>query len=476
MADETSTKKDKKRVRGIPLKRISIIFTVIMVSVSFMLVVGLFFNVSNYRDLIQVSKEYISWEESAKEMMISSDYLTEQARSFVETGEREYMDNYFYEADNSQRRDNALAYIEKLFPESDAYNNLQYAMNESRELMLTEYKAMRLKGEAIGDNISTYPERVQTVHLSEEEQALSAEEKAGLARLILFDQRYASSKERIQRDTNTCIKELVGKLDERQGEAEYRLRFAMIYEIVLIVVFVVLSLFIALLASKNVFDPLIQSISHIERDEPLSVQGGYEIRMLAYAYNLMYDTNRRNRKSLMFKADHDALTGALNRRAFNKAQSAATDGLAALMLFDIDNFKQINDAYGHPMGDKVLVEVVKAMRESFRAEDHIFRIGGDEFVVVLRGIDKDSTEIIKRKVKTIGDELKALSQAGDFPPVVTLSVGVAFGNVTDTSLMEHADTALYESKAAGKSACTFYKDDGTQEAKHTGKGFTTLYK
>ena len=194
----------------------------------------------------------------------------------------------------------------------------------------------------------------------------------------------------------------------------------------------------------------------IENDAPLPVQGAYELRMLAYTYNLMYDINRRNRNNLLFKADHDALTGALNRNAFERIQEATEEGKLAFLILDIDNFKQINDKYGHLVGDRVLIKVVGLIRKNFRADDCIFRIGGDEFVIVLFGIDKDSRSVIQNIFKRINDALAKDPQEGD--PEVTISAGVAFGEKIDEELMRHADHALYKSKGAGKSTCSFYED------------------
>ena len=120
------------------------------------------------------------------------------------------------------------------------------------------------------------------------------------------------------------------------------------------------------------------------------------------------------------------------------------------------NFKQINDNHGHLAGDKVLTRVVELMRENFRTEDSIFRIGGDEFAVVLFGIDENSSKIIQNKYDRINESLTEDAKAG--APEITLSAGVAFGERVDTSLMERADTALYESKAAGKACCSFFKE------------------
>ena len=442
--------------RGVPLKRTITLFAIIMTFLSILLVAGVVFSWMNFHDLINAANDYVTWEERSKEMVTSSDYLTEQVRAFVATSDRQHVDANFTEADETRRRESALIFIAERFPNSEAYSNLEKALEESHNLMLTEYKAMRLKAESMGNDLSSYDERVSSAALTAEEAALSAAEKDSLAHTLLFDENYAASKEKIISQTNACITNLVGKLKAEQNDAEARLRVAMIYELSLIAAFIALSILIVSLTSSRIFTPLIRSIPYIEKDSPLPVQGGYEVRMFAYAYNLMYESNRRNKNRLEFKAEHDALTGALNRNAFENILTSSEEGQLAFLILDIDNFKQINDNYGHMEGDKVLVRIADLMRENFRSEDSIFRIGGDEFAVVLFGIDENSKKIIQNKYDRINDALVEDTQKG--APEVTISAGVAFGTKLGDTIISQADTALYVSKNSGKACCSFFKN------------------
>ncbi len=455
MDDFLQQEHKKKGLRNMPMKRTIIIYATIMTVLSVFLIVGIVFNWMNYGDLINATKDYVVWEEKSKEMIIASDYLSEQVRMFVETGERSYMDNYFTEANEARRREAALAFVHEKFPGSESEKHLENALSESRSLMITEYKAMCLKGKALGDDLSTYEEPVRNVVLTDEEEALNSTEKTFQAHVILYDAAYSIAKERISSETDSCLKDLVHELEKEQADAEFRLRLAMIYELVLIAAFMFLAIFIVILTTKRVFTPLIHSIRYIESDSPLPVAGAYELRMLAYTYNLMYETNRRNKTRLEFKAEHDALTGALNRAAFDRVMSSAPEGKVSVILLDVDNFKQINDNYGHLAGDQVLRELVGAMHDNFRSEDSIFRIGGDEFAIVLFGIDENSKQILQNKFNSINASLAEDAKNG--APEVTISAGVAFGEVLSAGLLENVDAALYESKAAGKSCCSFFK-------------------
>ena len=99
----------------------------------------------------------------------ASDYLTNEVRLFVETGHEQNLQNYFWEAKVNQRRDHALETLREDFSEdSQVYRFLNSAMNESLDLMRREYLAMRLKLEAMGKDISLYPQEIQDVELGEE--------------------------------------------------------------------------------------------------------------------------------------------------------------------------------------------------------------------------------------------------------------------------------------------------------------------
>ena len=124
------------------------------------------------------------------------------------------------------------------------------------------------------------------------------------------------------------------------------------------------------------------------------------------------------------KAERDALTGILNRGAFDqiKASLKASPVPVALMLIDVDKFKEVNDGYGHEMGDKVLKQVANLLSSRFRTSDFVARIGGDEFAVILPEANEETLSAVADKVKDLNQLL--LHNEQDMPPV-SLSVGVA---------------------------------------------------
>ena len=162
---------------------------------------------------------------------------------------------------------------------------------------------------------------------------------------------------------------------------------------------------------------------------------------------------QRREQELRLQASTDALTGLLNRSAFERGtEQALADAAAAhrsclLLIIDVDSFKSVNDRYGHQRGDAVLREVAVRMSAQMRADDLVGRLGGDEFVVLMRGLA--NVHAAWHKAQLLCSELAFVS--GD--AAVTCSVGVAASPDEGTSfaqLYQSADAALYEAKKAGK--------------------------
>ncbi len=177
-------------------------------------------------------------------------------------------------------------------------------------------------------------------------------------------------------------------------------------------------------------------------------------------------------QSLRRAAFTDPLTGAWNRRYFDGFLQAALDRAretrrtVTVLVFDIDEFKQYNDNYGHPAGDEILIEVVRALQASVRPSDRVCRIGGDEFAVIFddpQGPRQQGSRppesvyvLAKRVQKKIGEK-KFPKLGADAPGKLTISGGLAAfpwdGHDAET-LLEKADDLACASKRQGKNAIT----------------------
>ena len=174
-------------------------------------------------------------------------------------------------------------------------------------------------------------------------------------------------------------------------------------------------------------------------------------------------------------AFYDPLTALPNRRLLmdrlRRSMTGRNLGFGALLMLDLDNFKNLNDTLGHDMGDRLLVEVSKRLRDSVRQEDTVSRLGGDEFVVILEKLGSEVGVAALQAEKIAQNVHRTLCQPYDLVKgapayVSTQSIGVAVfrgGDVTVEGLLKQADVALYEAKNAGRNTIRFFNPE-MQEA------------
>lgn len=159
----------------------------------------------------------------------------------------------------------------------------------------------------------------------------------------------------------------------------------------------------------------------------------------------------------------DALTGAGNRRGLDKALKQRIDDAVmkekgfAVLIWDVDNFKKLNDKYGHLVGDGVLKTLVKQCYRMIRGGDYIGRYGGEEFVIILEEVDaKMAARRGRDIVKTVAGldiMLNGISRAHRLQSTVSMGVSEFRPGDSAESLLERADKALYEAKKRGKNRC-----------------------
>jgi len=170
------------------------------------------------------------------------------------------------------------------------------------------------------------------------------------------------------------------------------------------------------------------------------------IGALALTVNQHRATTAERRRALT-----DSLTGLMNRRAlFDWAETLpVADGTAVVML-DLDNFKAINDSFGHARGDDVLVRFSDIIRAALRPEDRAARLGGEEFCLVFQGLTPAAASAVAERIRGALEATAPLAPAFG-PPTVSAGVAIAFGgDDTFDTLLRRADTALYEAKQDGR--------------------------
>ena len=168
----------------------------------------------------------------------------------------------------------------------------------------------------------------------------------------------------------------------------------------------------------------------------------------------------RERRRLLLQAQTDPLTGLLNRsstRASVNLWLSEPGRQGALLMLDLDNFKSINDVCGHQAGDSVLLLAAGQLRAHFRKSDVIGRIGGDEFMVLMK--DVSSPQVAERHMELLCRELRQLRDPAHPQVTISCSVGAALAPAhghTFQELYSHADLALYQAKHHGKNGWSLF--------------------
>jgi diguanylate cyclase len=200
------------------------------------------------------------------------------------------------------------------------------------------------------------------------------------------------------------------------------------------------------------------ALAPVQRGLMVSIVGLFMLRQV-----LVLTDNQRLNLRLIHRAEHDPLTGARNRSDLDgllqrQIDDAARQGRQVAVLFlDLDRMKQINDTFGHPVGDQVLREVARRLSRELRSTDELARYGGDEFVVIMP--DLEGVSAAARLAQALLDTLALPFQVGDESLTLSASLGVALCPADHTlaaGALACADSAMYQAKQAGKNTWRFF--------------------
>ena len=241
----------------------------------------------------------------------------------------------------------------------------------------------------------------------------------------------------------------------RAAQTSAEVRKVMRRQKLLIFLFILTAVIALLINRFLIISPIQRSVDKLDKREPLPVLGSYEVRHLANVYNEVLKDNAEKTEALSYAATHDALTGLYNRADFDKVYSTCANDRIGIIIIDVDHFKQFNDEFGHGVGDHVLKIVAAKLMEHFRSEDHVSRIGGDEFCIIIPGTKQEQAETIVEKIYEINRELQ---DNPDGLPSITLSAGLAFWDRPDPgeSLLRDADSMLLSLKKTRTDCCAVY--------------------
>ena len=425
----------------------------IMIIMTILLISGIIKTGMIYQQLTDETIQYSELQDAAKELMAASDYLTDKVQRFTITLDTADMEAYFDEADHRQRREKALAKMKEISGESDAFQALNAAMEESKALMTTEYTAMKIICNAT--NASNVPNAVEHTPLPPEINDLTYDEQIHYARILVHDEHYYDEKFDIRSNMDKCLQALINDATYTESAISDSLRRCLYGIMTLVIIQALSTILIVWMNFCLGINPIIKGVQKIRDNQKIPVKGSCEFRYLAKTYNKMYEAFQQSIQHLNYDASHDKLTGLYNRAGYDAVKSNIDLKTTAVLLIDADKFKDINDTYGHVTGDAALKKISDSLKHTFRHEDYICRLGGDEFVVFVLHMESKREDLIRLKIDLINNRL---SNTSDGIPQISISAGAAFGaDASDIdTLIKHADQALYQMKEAGRKGCVFY--------------------
>lgn len=445
-------------MKKISIRTVSIVIFLITVGIGGMLALISSECTRQFQNLQDETERFIQCESALQQMQAGSDYLEKQVSQYVQTGQYIHMDFYLKEIRETQRYEKACDYLQQEFGGTTAIKPLESAVAYEEKLREQEFYIMRLMAEVSFADEALWPEEIRGIALTPEDAALEQEQKQERALEILSGHAYKILRTNEDNYIVGAKQALGQQTRNNQNHAQTVFRDVYLKFETGVAVLIVLVLLICIILWKLVIAPLKIYGKSIVKGEIFPVVGARELQELATTYNKVYQENLVAQKLIRHEAEHDALTDALNRGAFDKILSIYEQGDSsfAMIMVDVDVFKQVNDTYGHSVGDKILVKVADNLQREFRSIDYICRIGGDEFAIVMVDVGSDLKEVVREKIAQVNENL---SNPTDGLPAVSLSVGVAFSDRENPgdSIFKDADKALYKVKNSGRNNCGFYE-------------------
>ena len=440
---------------GIRLSRVNIVLLAVTVIGSIGMIIATNRLNSAYQQLIEETGKYINTQQDAGMIEEFSGSMLSESRSFLQTGDPAHVMAFYSQMDVIRRQlDSSGTSETKGTAASDRY--LEEAVEAFRTLAEQDAYAMRLKAETLPVSLGSYPAEFAGTEIRPEDAALDAEQKLAKAQEILDRTDYSAIRSRLSDRVDASHRAASETVQQQMGVTTARIR----QELLLLRTFGVVFLVIAVLAMLSnlllIILPINRSVSNLDNREEIPEQGSFEMRNLARVYNEVLRDSTEKQEELEYSATHDALTGVYNRAAFDREYDRCRNDRIGIAIVDVDGFKHYNDVYGHDVGDHVLRRVTETIGSKFRKEDHISRIGGDEFVIIMKNTGSAQSEDIKLKIDEINEELVKERRKG-MPPI-SVSVGAAFWDRENPGpdILKDADKALLQMKQNGKLGCRIY--------------------
>ncbi|MCR5402781.1 MAG: GGDEF domain-containing protein [Butyrivibrio sp.] len=442
---KNNTSQDQQ-IKGLRINNLNYIFIIGLLCLTALLFIISTSQSSEYKEGTDITDEYHRIEEDSRMVQAASDYLTKNVQFFVMTGKVKYLNDYFQEANETKRREKAIEDLNQMKDVDSLVILLEESVKKSMELMQLEYKAMRCAAEGYGLDLSSLPEEIQNTPLPEEASSMTDQEKVEYAQNIIFGPDYEEYKNQISEYETQYLEKASVIMDVLQTDGRQDMKRLLFLQRAAIFIIAVLGIVLFFAIARMVVHPLKHAVHHMAGGERIfPLDGTYEIRYMSNTYNGFHSDSVAIQKQLKQDAQRDALTGVLNRRGYHTVidRLALESFPMALLVMDIDNFKTINDNYGHSAGDAALKKVATLLLSTFRNTDITSRIGGDEFTVILSEVTIQNKETIEKKINLINESLQ--NPGSDDEPRLSISVGCAFSDSGYTEhLFNEADANMYD--------------------------------
>ena len=401
-------------------------------------------------------KALMACSDAADAFQQESDSLTFYVNSYLEEATEESLEGYFQIIESGER----LAQLERVQELGIDSSSLEQAENASDQLTSWEIHALKLAYLANGGDLSEAPEQIQTYELPETEEDLTQAEQMDAARKLVYGKEYNDFKRKIYTNLEEFKQKVVAGTREELMTQTDQAAILLHRQKGLILIENILVVCLALLLYRRVTLVVKKYIQKMSAGRKIDPNGTTELKYLAQAYNQSIEIQHKEQAMLRKMAEKDALTQVANRRSLeeyitHKLEQENTHG--AVVFFDVDGFKTINDTYGHDTGDELLKALVRCIEKNFRGDDLIGRFGGDEFILWIEDIAQENAEFIKARIDSINKTVLHLSGV-DIP--LSISAGITFCHTGEAykEILRRADAALYEKKRNGKEGCVVYEE------------------
>ena len=440
-------KKTGKKIGGVSANSL-VMPIVVVLAILHILIIGLIMSInSSSSALSKTMQDSSAYIQDATSLLAGSSMLSETATNFIllpttETGEVNVgpLTAYAQELNQDRRGPQVLARFQGYGVSEEAVALIAQAAESADNMVQTQLRAIALIRTLYPlPNVAPLT-NIPAVELTEEELAMTDEEKVAQARTLVLGTVYGLNKSAVSQSVNQCMG-LLQAASSAQAEQTSR-HIAILRTLLWVVTLSIIAILVATFAAlyTQIMFPLDRFVKLIPEDKPLDEEKGFrEVRLVATAYNGVLRRRNDLDQILRSAAETDALTNLPNRYRFEQYMlEAAESGYSiAVILFDVNYLKRTNDTMGHLAGDKLIRTAAECISACFG--EYCFRFGGDEFAAIVKNCTQETVRLMVDRFEEIEKQEH-----------VSISLGYAYtediGSTSFRRLLDEADKNMYAQK------------------------------